>query len=127
MPWTCEYCGWENLQDDRVGMQEPSCPRCHLRRGSLEANIVDLLEEIDGLQEDDRVCVDQIRHYKSVIEDLWTELHGYEDRHDTAVREHRDNLTALEIAREKLRKLQAIAPTGRRVAEDQHTLPGVQA
>lgn len=32
MPWICEFCGWENLNDDRVGRREPSCTRCNHQR-----------------------------------------------------------------------------------------------
>lgn len=126
MPWICEFCGWENHQYDRVGREEPACIRCRLHRGSRATAIDELQDRISGLQEDDRACVDRIRHYKSVIEDLWTELHGFEDRHDEAVREHRDNITDLEIAQARLTELQTLASPGRRVTGDQTTLQGVQ-
>ena len=126
MPWTCEFCGWENLQGDRVGGQEPACVRCSLRRGSRAAAIEELQERISRLQENERACVSRIRHYKSVIDDLWTELHGFEDKHDEAVKEHRDNIIDLQIAEGRLRELQAVNPTARRLTEDQNTLQGVR-
>lgn len=127
MSWTCEFCGWENLQDDRVGGKEPACVRCSLRRGSRAAAIEELQDRISSLQENDRACVAQIRHYKSVIDNLWTELHGFEDKHDEAVKEHRDNTLDLQIAEAQLRELRAVNPTARRVTEDQRTLPEVTA
>jgi len=127
MPWTCEYCGRENQNDDRVGMQEPACLRCGHRRGERAAAVKDLQTRIAILREEDRAYTAAIRHYKSVIDGLWTELHGFEDKHDTAVKEQYENSLTLQEAEGRLRVLLAIAPTHRQTPEDQITLQGVHA
>jgi len=125
MPWTCEYCGRENQNDDRVGMQEPACLRCGHRRGERAAAVKDLQARIAVLREADSAYTATIRHYKSVIDGLWTELHGFEDKHDTAVKEQYENSLTLQEAEGRLRVLLAIAPTHRQTPEDQSTLQGV--
>ena len=122
MPWTCEYCGLENLQDDRIALQEPACLRCGHRRGERAAAIKDLQAKIARLSEEDRAYTAKIRHYKSVINDLWTELHGFEDKHDTAVKEQYEYSLILQEAEGRLRVLLAIDPAARQIAEGQSTL-----
>lgn len=122
MPWTCEYCGRENLQDDRIALQEPACLRCGHRRGERAAAIKDLQARIARLSEEDRAYTAKIRHYKSVIDGLWTELHGFEDKHDTAVQEQYEYSLILQEAEGRLRVLLAIDPAARQIAEGQGTL-----
>ena len=122
MPWSCEFCGRENHLDDRIANQEPSCLRCGHRRGERAATIKELQAEIERRTEQDRAYTAQIQHYKSVLDGLWTELHGFEDKHDTAVNEQNDNLLDLQAAEGRLRVLAAINPLPRQITEDQSTL-----
>ena len=85
MPWICEFCGRENLQDERVGRNEPACIRCGHRRGERATAIKELQATITRLEED-RAYSATIRHYKGRHRRLWTELHGFADKHDQAVR-----------------------------------------
>ena len=126
MPWTCEYCGTENLNDDRVALQEPSCPRCGHRRGERAATMKELRAEIERLTEEDRAYSARIRHYESVAEGMRAELSQIEDKHDQAVKEQYGNFLDLQEAEGRLRVLVAINPRPRQVTEDQSTL-GVRA
>lgn len=126
MPWTCEYCGLENYNDDRIALKEPACPRCGHRRGERAATIKELQAKISRLREEDRAYSARIRHYKSVIDDLWAELHGFEGKHDSAVKEQSENYLDLQEAEGRLRVLLAIDPAARQIAEDQRTLTEVQ-
>jgi len=126
MPWTCEYCGLENLQDDRIAIQEPPCLRCGHRRGERAAAIKDLQSRIAILREEDRAYTAAIRHYKSVIDDLWTELQGFEDKHDTAVKEQHEYSLILQEAEARLRDLLATGPRPWQMPEDQSTLQGAR-
>lgn len=128
MAWTCEFCGRENLNDDRIALQEPACPRCGHRRGERTATIKDLQAKIALLSEADQAYSAKIRHYRGAIDGLWTELHQFEEKHDTAVKEQYENYLDLQEAEGRLRVLIAINPSARQPpAEDQSTLKGVQA
>ena len=128
MPWICEFCGRENLQDERVGRNEPACIRCGHRRGERATAIKELQATITRLSEEDRAYSATIRHYKGVIDGLWTELHGFADKHDQAVKEQYENSIILQEAIQRLQALEKnINPATRQIAEDQRTLQEVGA
>lgn len=67
MAWICEWCGWENDQDHRVGLKEPECIRCRLQRGSRSSKIEELEDEVSDYQEYIRESLDRITHFKGMI------------------------------------------------------------
>ena len=52
MPWVCINCGWENENDERVGLEEPLCVRCRRPREDPDEAMDALTTEIDNLNEE---------------------------------------------------------------------------
>ena len=52
MPWVCINCGWENENDERVGLEEPLCVRCRRPREDPDEAMDALTTEIDDLNEE---------------------------------------------------------------------------
>jgi chromosome segregation ATPase len=51
MPWVCINCGWENENDERVGLEEPLCVRCREPREDPDEVMDTLTTEINDLNE----------------------------------------------------------------------------
>lgn len=51
MPWVCINCGWENENDERVGLEEPLCVRCRKPREDPDEVMDTLTTEINNLNE----------------------------------------------------------------------------
>ena len=51
MPWVCINCGWENENDERVGLEEPLCVRCREPREDPDEAMDTLTTEINNLNE----------------------------------------------------------------------------
>jgi chromosome segregation ATPase len=49
MPWVCINCGWENENDERVGLEEPLCVRCRKPREDPDEAMDTLTTEINDL------------------------------------------------------------------------------
>ncbi len=126
MTWICEFCGWENPNDDRIALKEPSCIRCGRRRGERTAQIAELEADIKRLQEWDREYTAKITRYHALIEDLRAQLAEAEDEHDRTVREQHLSFQELQEKMEKLRALKAGDPPSRMIAEDQVLLVVVE-
>ncbi|MDD2813827.1 MAG: hypothetical protein PHF53_10495 [Bacteroidales bacterium] len=126
MPWTCEYCGCENLQDDRVGRREPQCVRCNHQRGERTAKIKTLEFAIGRIKVWDREHAEKIERLTSQYEDTWAELDRIAAERESVRKERHENSLDLQAKQERLAALQALDPTARRVAEDQSTLQGVR-
>ena len=127
MPWTCEYCGWENLQDDRVGMREPSCLRCGHKRGERAKKIQTLEFSIGRIKAWDREYVQKIQRLTDLYDSTWEELDRIAAEHEGVIKERHENALDLQAKEESLAALRAIDPAPRQLTEDQRTLPGVQA
>lgn len=117
--WTCEFCGWENVNDDRIALKEPACIRCGHYRGERAAKIAELEGDIKRLNEWDREYTARITRYHTLIEDLRDELAKTEDEHDRTVREQYLNLQEVQEKMEKLRALKDGDPPSRVIAADQ--------
>lgn len=123
MPWTCEYCGRENLQDDRVGRKEPQCVRCGHQRGERTKNIKTLEFAIERITAWDREYAEKIERLTAQYEDTWAELDRIAAERERVRKERHENSLDLQAKIERLAALQAIDPAARRVTEDQSTLP----
>ena len=51
MPWVCINCGWENENDERVGLEEPLCVRCRKPREDPDEAMDTLTTEVNNLNE----------------------------------------------------------------------------
>ena len=125
MPWTCEYCGWENSQDDRIGRKEPQCIRCNHRRGERMKKIQTLEFTIERIRAWDREYAEKIECLNAKYDSLWAGLDQIGSERDRLVRERHENALDLENKKKRLEALTAINPA-RQPAEDQRTLRGVQ-
>lgn len=127
MPWTCEFCGWENQQDDRVGRKEPQCVRCTHQRGERTKNIKTLEFAIERITAWDREYAEKIERLTAQYESTWAELDRIAAERDGLYKERHENALDLQAKKERLTALKAIDPTARRLTEDQSTLQGVRA
>jgi hypothetical protein len=50
--WLCPYCGCENPNDDRIGMQEPKCRDCKNERITAEKLEIIKDKEVGDLKTD---------------------------------------------------------------------------
>ena len=123
MPWVCEYCGLENLQDDRIAMQEPACLRCGHRRGERTQKIQTLEFAIERIRTWDREYVAKIERLTALYDSTWAELDRIAEERERVRKERHENSLDLQAKTERLEALKAIDPTARRVAEGQKTLP----
>lgn len=127
MPWTCEHCGWENLQDDRVGREEPACIRCGKRRFSRVVEIDDLKETIDRCKQWEWEYRKKVEHKTGIIEDLRATLDNEIYEHGKLLAERLENQKELDAAQKRLHNLETRGKPERHITPDQRPLPGVQA
>ena len=123
MPWICEFCGWENLNDDRVGRREPSCTRCNHQRGERTAKIKTLKFAIERITAWDQEYASKIEHLTALYEGTWAELDRIAAERESIRKERHENALDLQAKKERLEALKAIDPTARKPAADQRTLP----
>ena len=126
MPWTCEFCGWENPNDDRVGRKEPQCVRCNHQRGERTKNIKTLEFAIERITAWDKEYAAKIQRLTAQYEDTWAELDRIAEERERVRKERHENALDLQAKTERLEALKAIDPATRRVTEDQSTLQGVR-
>ena len=122
MPWICEFCGLENLQDDRVGRQEPQCVRCGHRRGERTKNIKTLEFAIGRITAWDKEYVSKIERLTALYDSTWAELDRIAAEREDLYKERHENALDLQAKQERLAALQAINPCPRQIAEGQSTL-----
>ena len=122
MPWECEFCGRENLQDDRVGRQEPQCVRCGHRRGERTKNIKTLEFAIGRITAWDKEYVSKIERLTALYDSTWAELDRIAAEREDLYKERHENALDLQAKQERLAALQAIDPAARQIAEGQSTL-----
>ncbi|MFA5408277.1 MAG: hypothetical protein WC343_05845 [Bacilli bacterium] len=122
MPWICEFCGRENLQDDRVGRQEPQCVRCGHRRGERTKNIKTLEFAIGRITAWDKEYVSKIERLTALYDSTWAELDRIAAEREDLYKERHENALDLQAKQERLAALQAIDPAARQIAEGQSTL-----
>ena len=123
MPWVCEYCGCENLQDDRVGRQEPRCVRCTHQRGERTAKIKTLEFAIGRITTWDQEYASKIERLDALYDTTREELYRIAEEHDTLAKERHENALDLQAKKERLETLKALDPTARKPTADQRTLP----
>lgn len=74
MPWVCINCGWENENDERVGLEEPLCVRCREPREDPNEAMDTLTTEINDLNEQMLRIVRLARRTREKREDLESEI-----------------------------------------------------
>jgi len=124
MPWVCEFCGWENHQDDRVGLEEPACIRCGHRRFSQVVEINDLIETIDRCKQWEWEYGERVECKTSIIEDLRATLGNEIYEHNKLLAERLENQKELAAAQKRLHNLETRGRPGRHITPDQLTLQG---
>ena len=85
MTWLCPYCGCENQNDDRIGMQEPKCRDCKNERITAEKLEIIKDKEEGDLKTDLKEIVDRMQSIREDIEYHATELaaaKGHWDDHN---------------------------------------------
>lgn len=125
MPWTCEFCGTENPNDDRVGRNEPQCVRCNHQRGERTKTIKTLEFAIEQITARDKEYAAKIQRLTDMYDSTWVELDQIAAERATVIKERHENSLDLQAKQKRLVALKAIDPTARRVTEDQSTLQGV--
>jgi chromosome segregation ATPase len=74
MPWVCINCGWENENDERVGLEEPLCIRCRKPREDPDEVMNTLTTEINNLNEQMLRISRLARRIREKCEDLESEI-----------------------------------------------------
>ena len=74
MPWVCINCGWENENDERVGLEEPLCVRCRKPREDPDEAMDTLTTEINNLNEQMLRISRLARRIREKCEDLESEI-----------------------------------------------------
>ena len=74
MPWVCINCGWENENDERVGLEEPLCVRCREPREDPDETMYTLTTEINNLNEQMLRISRLARRIREKCEDLESEI-----------------------------------------------------
>ena len=74
MPWVCINCGWENENDERVGLEEPLCVRCRKPREDPDETMYTLTTEINNLNEQMLRISRLARRIREKCEDLESEI-----------------------------------------------------
>ena len=74
MPWVCINCGWENENDERVGLEEPLCVRCREPREDPDEAMDTLTTEINNLNEHILRIAQLARRIREKCEDLENEI-----------------------------------------------------
>ncbi len=120
--WTCEFCGWENYQNDRGGLREPECTRCGEPRDSKGKQIDSLRIEIKALSKDDKYLSGQLEHIRDVIGSLENEISDLRSEYNDIFDERRKNLKHLLKQRAELNRLENLVPGVRVIYSDQRRL-----
>ena len=74
MPWVCINCGWENENDERVGLEEPLCVRCREPREDPDEVMNTLTTEVNNLNEQMLGIAQLARRIREKCEDLESEI-----------------------------------------------------
>ena len=74
MPWVCINCGWENENDEQVGLEEPLCVRCRKPREDPDEVMNTLTTEINNLNEQMLRISRLARRIREKCEDLESEI-----------------------------------------------------
>lgn len=119
MSWICPWCGWENVQDDRIGRDEPKCVRCKHERTTRE----EIQKKQEGKLADIEKEIREIhQHLDPIIwelDDLYSEVAKLEMERD----DYRKDLN--ELLKEKADLERFVLPEGfaHQIAPDQAKLP----
>ena len=71
MSWVCGYCGTENVNDDRVGREEPLCRKCKKERIDPNGLQKKRDEEIKEIEQ-------ELKRVNGVIDDISCEIEDLE-------------------------------------------------
>ena len=108
MTWMCGMCGWENEQDDRVGLMEPICVKCTSRRGENE-RILDVAEKRLEVVEDEidkeRQSLGGLADHKQSLEEYISDIQSDISETIEMMNERRETLKDMQKEQEELMKV----------------------
>ena len=122
MPWVCINCGWENENDERVGLEEPLCVRCRKPREDPDEAMDTLTTEINDLNEQ-MLRISRLAHrIREKCEDLESEIAAINADLKEISAEYEGCKILLKVAEDRLEVIQKNLRGERQLAPDQADL-----
>jgi uncharacterized protein (UPF0335 family) len=122
MPWVCINCGWENENDERVGLEEPLCVRCRKPREDLDETMYTLTTEVNNLNEHILRITRLARRTREKCEDLESEIAAINADLKEISAEYNGCKILLKATEDRLEVIQKILQRERQPAPDQADL-----
>ncbi len=122
MPWVCINCGWENENDERVGLEEPLCVRCREPREDPDEAMDTLTTEINNLNEQMLRMAQLARRIRGEREDLESEIAAIDTDLKEISTEYEGCKILLKAAEDRLEAIQKNLRGERQPAPDQADL-----
>ena len=119
MPWVCINCGWENENDERVGLEEPLCVRCREPREDPDEAMDTLTTEINDLNEQMLRIARLACRKREEREDLESEIAAINADLREISTEYEDCKTLLKAAEDRQEVIQKTLRGERQPAPDQ--------
>lgn len=122
MQWVCINCGWENENDERVGLEEPLCVRCREPREDPDEVMGTLTTEINDLNEQMLRIARIACRIREEREDLESEIAAIDADLKEVLAEYEGCKILLKAAEDRLEAIQKILRGERQPAPDQADL-----
>lgn len=122
MPWVCINCGWENENDERVGLEEPLCVRCRKPREDPDEAMYTLTTEVNNLNEQMLRISRLARRIREKCEDLESEIAAINADLKEISAEYEGCKILLKAAEDRLEVIQKNLRGERQLAPDQADL-----
>ena len=122
MPWVCINCGWENENDERVGLEEPLCVRCWEPREDPDETMNTLTAEVNNLNEQMLRISRLARRIREKCEDLESEIAAINTDLKEISAEYEGCKILLKAAEDRLEVIQKNLRGERQLAPDQADL-----
>src|SRR5690554_560485 len=122
MPWVCINCGWENENDERVGLEEPLCVRCREPREDPDEAMDALTTEINDLNKQMLRIARLARRIRGEREDLESEIAAIDTDLKEISTEYEGCKILLKAAEDRLEAIQKNLRGVRQPAPDQADL-----
>jgi chromosome segregation ATPase len=122
MSWVCINCGWENENDERVGLEEPLCVRCRKPREDPDEVMNTLTTEINNLNEQMLRIARLVRRIREKCEDLESEITAIDADLKEISAEYEGCKILLKAAEDRLEAIQKNLRGERQLAPDQADL-----
>ena len=122
MPWVCINCGWENENDERVGLEEPLCVRCRKPREDPDEVMDTLTTEVNNLNEQMLRIARLARRIREKCEDLESEIAAINADLKEISAEYNGCKILLKATEDRLEVIQKILQRERQPAPDQADL-----